>query len=59
MSDAAFNRFVDVMEQIANNGINVYVHVGDDKMALDLAAMKIGESLEQIATAITESSSEQ
>lgn len=52
VSDYAFSRFVDVLEKIANNGIDIYVRAGDDKMAVDLATMKITEGLESIACAI-------
>lgn len=50
-------RFVSAVEQIANQGIDVYLRTDDsvssEKMALDLAAMKIGESLESVAAAIS------
>ena len=49
-------RFVEAIEKIAQDGIDVYLKtdntMSSEKMALDLAAMKIGEGLESIAAAI-------
>lgn len=56
MKDALFERFVDAIEKIADNGIVIYPKndgsMGSEKMAMDLASMKINDGLESIASAL-------
>ena len=54
--EIALEKLANSIEKIADNGIDVHLiadgRVESEKMALDLAAMKISDSLHEIASAL-------
>ena len=54
--ESLIERFVSAVEKISSEGLTVYMKVdgseSSEKMALDLAAMKVNDGLESIADAL-------